>query len=345
MENVNKRVGRRTVNERTPIADVGLNTFTLQEAVTFVMKVKRAKNLKPRTIRGYEDNMQYFIDWVTERYGEIGIGKVTAAMLRDYVLWCSEEKTYYEGHPFKADYDKERKGLSPASVNVRIRVLKTVFSVLYAEEVIDRNPALNVSLMRQDEDTVEPLTEDELRRFMSAPNQRMWAQWRDYVIMVLILDTGLRINEICALEKTEVDFKQKLITLPAVKNKNRKSRVLPLSTETARLLKQLITETGQHFDTTYVFTTNYGEQLSEKTIQKAFDKYAEKAKLGRNVSPHVLRHNFGTMAAEAGMSVFHLQKMLGHADIKTTRKYVQLSAESIAEQHKRFSPLGRIIKR
>ncbi|MEK3899991.1 tyrosine-type recombinase/integrase [Paenibacillus sp. FSL R7-0179] len=199
-----------------------------------------------------------------------------------------------------------------------------------------------MSLLRQDEDTVQPLTDDELKQFMRAPDQRQWAQWRDYVIMTLILAAGCRLNEICALEKPEVNFVKKHIALPAAKNKNRKSRIMPLSMETLRLLKQLIAESEQHFSTTYVFTTNYGEPLSEKTIQKAFDKYAEKAKFGRSVSPHVLRHNFATMAAENGMSIFHLQKIMGHADIATTRKYVQISEGSIAEEHRKHSPLSRL---
>ncbi|OZQ66537.1 tyrosine-type recombinase/integrase [Paenibacillus odorifer] len=342
---MDKRTGKRTLTERTPIADVGLPSFTLEEAVDFVVKVKRANNLKERTISGYIQNMQYFTEWITVRHGEITIQDVTTDMLRGYILWCSDEKEYYGGHPFKSDFDRDRRGISPASVNVRIRVLKTFFSVLYEEEVISRNPARNVSLMRQDVDTVAPLTEDELRRFMKAPDQKQWAQWRDAVIMTLILDAGLRLGEICSLEKSEVDFVKKHIVLPASKNKNRKSRVLPLSTETLRMLKQLITESAQHFDTTHVFTTNYGEQLSEKTIQKSFDKYAEKAKLGRSVSPHVLRHNFATMAAENGMSIFHLQKIMGHADIQTTRKYVQISESSIADEHRRFSPLLRLSAR
>lgn len=340
-----KRTGRHTVTNRTPIVSVGLPSYSLEEAVEFVVKLKRAKNLKERTISDYVQNMGYFIEWVTERYGEITISEVTAAIIRDYVLWCAAEKVHFEGHPYKADYGKDTKGLSPASVNVRIRVLRTFFAELYKEDVINQNPALNVSLMRQDIDTVTPLTDDELARFLRAPDQRNWAQWRDYVIMILILDTGMRLNEICSLEKHEIDFKAKQIVLPAAKNKNRKSRVMPLSTETVRLLRQFIAETEQHFDSDYVFTTNYGEQLSEKTVQKQFSAYAERAKLGRQVSPHVLRHNFATMAAENGMSVFHLQKLMGHADIATTRKYVQLSAESIAEQHRQFSPLGRIMKR
>lgn len=341
---MDKRTGRKTVNTRQPIVNVGLPSYTLSEALDFVINIKRANNLKERTIRGYIQNMEYFIEWIAQRYGDIPIQGVTVDILREYVLWCANDKEFYAGHPFKAEYEKDRRGLSPASVNVRIRVLKTFFTVLHEEEVINRNPAANVSLMRQDIDTVMPLTDDELRRFMKAPDQRQWAQWRDYVIMTLILDTGLRLGEICTLEKADINFLKKVITLPASKNKNRKSRTLPLSTETARLLKQLIKETDLNFDTTYVFTTNYGEQLSEKTIQKSFDKYAEKAKIGRSVSPHILRHNFATMAAENGMSIFHLQKLMGHADISTTRKYVQVSEGSLVEEHKKFSPLARITR-
>ncbi|WP_373230398.1 tyrosine-type recombinase/integrase [Cohnella sp.] len=343
---MDKRTGKRTVNERVPIAEVGLPSYTLEEAVVFVMRIKRAKNLKEKTISGYIKDMRYFTEWMTDQYpADFPVNDVTADILRDYILWCANEKEYYGGHPYKSEYNKDRRGLAPSSVNVRIRVLRTFFAVLYEEDVIDRNPAKNVSLMRQDVDTVEPLTEDELHRYLKAPDQRQWAQWRDYIAMIVILDTGMRLNEICTLEKHEIDFRNKCITLPAVKNKNRKSRVLPLSTETARLIKQLITESERTFESTYVFTTNYGDPLIDKTLQKAFDKYADKAKLGRNVSPHVLRHNFATMAAENGMSVFHLQKLMGHAEIGTTRKYVQLSQESIADQHKRFSPLGRVLKR
>lgn len=343
---MDKRKGKKAIGTRIPVhVRDEPQECSLEEAVDFVVKVKRAKNLKKRTIEGYVTNMRYFIDWTSERYGEIQIHDVTADMLREYVLWCSEEKEYYEGHPFKADYEKGKRGLAASSVNVRIRVLRTFFNVLHQEGIIGHDPAKNVSLMRQDEDTVEPLTNEELQRLLKAPDKSQWAQWRDYIIMVLIIDSGMRLNEICALEKTEINFAKKYIVLPASKNKNRKSRVLPLSSETIRLLKQLIAESSAIFDSPYVFTTNYGEQLSEKTIQKAFTKHAEKAKIGRSVSPHVLRHNFATMSAESGMSIFHLQKILGHAEIATTRKYVQLSEESIQEQHGKHSPLSRIMRR
>lgn len=67
MQRNDKRVGRRTITERKLITAAGLPSFTLEEAVEFVMKVKRAKNLKPKTLAGYEQNMRYFIEWVTDR--------------------------------------------------------------------------------------------------------------------------------------------------------------------------------------------------------------------------------------------------------------------------------------
>lgn len=241
---MDKRKGKQTIGARTtvPIAHVEPQACSLEEAVDIVVKVKRAKNLKQRTIKGYITNMRYFIDWTTERYGEIHIHDVTVGMLRENVLWCSEEKEYYEGHPFKADFEKEKRGLAASSVNVRIRVLRRFFNVLHQEGIIDKDPAQNVSLMRQDEDTVEPLTDEEIQRLMKAPDKNQWAQWRDYIIMALILDRGIRLNEVCSLEKTEINFAKRQIVLPASKNKNRKSRILPLSTETVRLLKQLSEE-------------------------------------------------------------------------------------------------------
>lgn len=340
-----KRTGKKSIGERKPIEIKGLPQIEFEEALSIFVQVKKANNLKGRTIDGYIQNMRYFTEWLTENYGDLTVADITIQILREYVLWCAEEKEFYGGHPYKSEFAEGKRGLSPASVNVRIRVLKAFFTVMYGEEYIERNPATNLALMRQDIDTVEPLSDDELRRFLKAPDQKSFSQFRDYVIMILIIDSGMRLGEIISLEKSEVDLMKKQITLPASKNKNRKSRILPLSVETVRLLKQLITETSVEFDTEYVFTTNYGEKMSEKTLQKAFTKYAEKAKIGKTVSPHKLRHNFATIAAMNGMSVFTLMKLMGHGDIATTRKYVQVSGDDIANQHRDFTPLSKILKK
>jgi integrase/recombinase XerD len=340
-----KRTGRVQIRERNVDSTSTLVSYGMEDALQLFLTVKEAQNLKQRTRRDYETNMRYFIEWIGKYYGEITVDDISIKILREYVLWCANEKEYYGGHPFKSEVDKERKGLSPASVNVRIRVLKAFFNTMAQEGVIIRNPCENLSLMRQDIDTVQPLTEDELRRLLVAPDQKYYAQFRDYCILMLIVDTGMRINEICALELRDIDLRTRQIVLPAIKNKNRKPRVLPLSAEITRLLMQLTTESRQYFDSAFVFNTNYGEPINEKTIQKAIAKYAKKACITKRVSPHVLRHNFAKMAAMNGMDVFTLMRILGHSDISTTRKYVQIDDDDVKEQHKLYSPIQRIMKR
>jgi len=129
-----KRKGKRQVWEREiDVSDEALPSYTLDEAVDFVVKVKRSKNLKQRTIDGYVINMRYFIDWITEKFGELPVSEITVSTLRDYVLWCLMKKTSTEGIRSGKNMRGGRKGLSPASVNVRIRVLRTFFEVMYKE--------------------------------------------------------------------------------------------------------------------------------------------------------------------------------------------------------------------
>jgi integrase/recombinase XerD len=345
MIRTDKRTGHRTVRERSAEVQRLMPTYSFKDAVAQFENVKKANNLKKRTLEGYKTNLRYFYEWLVVRKGDINIDAIGIEILREYVLWCFNDKPFYEDHPFKSEYDKGRLGISPASVNVRIRVLKTFFATLQEEEIIHSNPADKLALMRVDVDTIQPLSEDEVRLLLDSPNQKYFSQFRDYVIIVLMLDTGIRLNEVCSMEVKDVDFKARQIILPASKNKNRKTRILPLSNETVKLILQLTSETKGYFDSSYVFATNYGEAVNEKTIQKSFQKYALKAGIEKRVSPHVLRHNFAKMAALNGMDIFNLMRILGHSDISTTRKYVQINDEDVKRQHMQFSPLQKIIKR
>lgn len=134
MSKADKRTGRKTVRERfVSKGEANIPTYSLEDAFALFLNVKRACNLKSRTLRGYEENLCYFPDWIQENYKDINVNDIHLAMLRKYVLWCANERQYYSDHPYKSEWDKERQGLSPASVNVRIRVLKTPFSTLKKE--------------------------------------------------------------------------------------------------------------------------------------------------------------------------------------------------------------------
>ncbi|QQK74201.1 tyrosine-type recombinase/integrase [Salicibibacter cibarius] len=314
----------------------------LSEALEFVVNVKMTQNVKPRTIKDYRKQIQYFNDWLIDNYGEdVKLTDVDIDLLREYVRWCRHEKIHYEGHPLRTKTANQKiRGLSAATVNIRIRLLKSFFRTLYEEKVINVNPTENLKLMKVEKDNIQPLTKEEIKRLLSAPDQGSFAQFRDYVAILLMLDTGMRIGEVCAVDVQDVDLKAKRIILPASVNKNRRARVLPLSDKTTGVLRQLINETQEAFTTNAVFTTYAGDRVNDKTLQKGLHDYAAIAGIDRTVTPHILRHCFAKYASLNGMDIFTLQRILGHEEITTTRKYVQIHDEDVMEQHKQHSPLS-----
>lgn len=335
-----KRTAEHTAQQRNT------DSYAVQEAFELFVRVKDAENVKERTRAEYFNNFRYFIEWLADKYpGITAITQITSDILRDYINYLAYDKVKYEGNPYVTDERKQGGGLSPYTVNIRIRFLKAFFNVLDKEEVIRRNPANNIKVMKVDEDVKEPLTEAEVKRLLQQPDRNSFAQSRDLVIMLLMIDTGMRVNEIVALEVADIDFKSRCINLPASKNKNRKSRIIPLSGEIIRLLIDLIAENREHFDTNHVFISNFGEPLNIDSVRKSLYKYAKDAGIKKPVSPHVFRHFYAKQSALNGMDIFTLQRTLGHADISTTRKYVNMEKDDLIRQHNLYSPLHKVIKR
>jgi len=319
---------------------------SMKEAFELFISVKEAENVKPRTKKEYFVQYRYFTDWLQDFHPEIvHIDEITTSMVRSYINYLASEKVRYEGIPNRQDKSSSLKGLSPYTINIRIRFLKCWFNVLVKERLLQNSPVNNIKLMKVDEDTKEPLTEDEVRLLLQQPNQRQYAQFRDYVMMMLFIDSGMRVQEVSSLDVEDIDFTSRCIHLPAIKNKNRKSRIIPLSNEVIRLLQDLIHETRNHFDTNAVFTSNFGERLTPDGIRTNISKYARRAGISKTVSPHAFRRFYAKHSVLNGMDLFSLQRILGHADITTTRRYVQLNKEDLVLQHNQFSPLANVIRR
>ena len=95
--------------------------------------------------------------------------------------------------------------------------------------------------------------------------------------MILLLDSGIRANELLSLRVADFDFQTRFITLDGDKNKNRRPRIVPISAHTVKLLLQLINENKKHFSTDRIFLSSYGEPLGQDHFNKRLKYYAEKA--------------------------------------------------------------------
>lgn len=306
------------------------------------LRAKKNEGLKPRTLNDHENHYRYLQRWLVEQYPTLKLEELTADHVRQYVGHMLTEQTLYNGHPMLESHNSA-KGLSPSTVNIRARTLKCFLRFLHDEGHLQTDLAARTKLQKVAEDTIGAFKKEHVLLLLAAPNQREYTGFRDYVLLTVLFDTGLRINEALNLTVDDLNPTDKTITVRASVAKNGKSRVVPMSKRTAELLTALIEENRKQFasrNPSTVFLLNNGQPLTYNQAYERIRLHGKKAGITCvRVSPHTFRHTFAKLYIQNGGDLFTLQKILGHHDISMVRKYVQMEQSDLQEQHARSSPL------
>lgn len=330
-----KRKGKRTKTDR-----FGTTDYSLDSLFDKFYYDKLAEGLSERTLKSYRENYGFLTEYMELRGLTRDFRLVTSDLLREYIVWMLKEKVRFEGHRFKSE-EEQSVGLAPTTVNTRMKTIRTMFNHLHENRIIDRNPVDGVKKVEEDEEEIIILTEDELRRLLSAPNQRRYAGFRDYVLMNVLIDGFMRIGEALGITKDSIDFSEGIVRIKASSSKSRKSRWLPLEKPTLKLLAELIRD-NEDFDSNYVFLANYGGRLTDGQFRHRIKEYAKQIGLEKRVHPHLFRHTSATMYLEDGGDIRHLQKIIGHKDLRMLLRYTHLSDRALINQHKKYSPIYKV---
>lgn len=330
-------IGRRPDQEEFP-------RISFMQGLDYAINAKRAEGLRDRTLKDYNKHFGYFFTWLTENYSEMQfIDELTPTIIRDHINYMRYDAKRYAKHKY-INSDKQRIGLSDSTVNIRLRTLKAIFNQLRKDKLIEINPFESVNLLRQDIDLTNCLTDEEVKAILSQPNQRDFVGFRDYVGMVTMLDSGLRIQELLSLRAGDIDFQARFFTIVGEVSKNRKPRLIPFSSYTSKLLLQLISENKQHFSTDRVFLSCFGQPLGANQFNKRLKYYGEKAGVsGKKMTAHVYRHTWAKNMTLSGADPFSLQKMGGWSDIRTVRRYIQMDTSDIRKSHDDHSPINKLV--
>lgn len=319
--------------------------LTFEQAIDIVVSGKRAEGVRDRTVRDYVKMWGYFTDWLFASYEVNTMDELDADVFRNYINYMKYDKRRYDGHKY-IDSVRQGIGLSDTTININLRTLRAIFNHLQREELLEVNPMERIKLIRQDIDLTNCLTDEEVKDILRQPNMRDYVGYRDAVAINLLLDSGLRANELIGLRAGDIDFKTRFITLSGDRNKNRKPRLVPISTHVVKMLLQLINENAAHFKTDRVFLSCYGEPLGQNQFNKRLKYYAEKAGIkDKKVTAHVYRHTWAKNMILNGCDAFTLQKIGGWADIRTMRRYIQMDTEEMRRSHDDYSPINRLKRR
>lgn len=320
-------------------AELGRN-FKYEETVELFLDDKRLQKRSDKTIKTYKQTLGHFAKYCTEQ----GYSGNEEDCVRDYVRWLTFEKTKWDDHPTN---HSEIIGVSARSVNNSIRVLRVFYNWAIKKKHIGNNPAQEVGLQTEDIETFEIFSDDEIEAILAAPRRRTYTGLRDYVMMVLMTDTGMRVGEMSLLVRGDFDLTYRQIGMRAEITKNRRARNVPISRTTADLLRDLFEYIGigDDEDDEFVFLTQFGERFQGDTFAKMLKNYAKRSlvPIKARVSPHTFRHYFAIKFLRNGGDPFALMKILGHTDIAMTQKYVRYASADIKEVHDKASPVESLI--
>jgi integrase/recombinase XerD len=169
-------------------------------------------------------------------------------------------------------------------------------------------------------DSIQPLSTGEVKKILKILDLANYAEYRGFCMMLVMLETGIRVNEACNIMVADINKKIRLLTVRSKTAKTREERNLPISAKTMKYLERLINiaETNSEL---YLFNYLYGGKLETLSVIKNFEKYGKKA----------------------GMDIFTLQKLLGHNNITTTRQYIQLDTDDLISSHSKANVINKFI--
>jgi integrase/recombinase XerD len=293
----------------------------LREAVRAFIFERECRGLSPNTIGWYRERLDKFCRWVAAESLPITPATITPDLLRRYL-------TTTEG-----------RGVSVATINASLRAVKALYSFLESEGYVEVNPTRRVPYRKEPQRLPQVLSEEELAALLARPDQKTFGGLRDHCLMLLLLDTGLRISEALGVLLADIDWAENAVT---IMGKGRKERRVCFGLTCKKSLWRYLKQRGEIPGQERLFVTRPGEALKYFHAAHRIRAYGRKANLPQPVSPHTFRRTCATMLLRNGASPFHVQALLGHTTLEMTRRYCRVANQDLAALQTQHGVVDRL---
>ena len=316
---------------RTPTLDNFIETFLLCCAT---------EGKSPKTIQWYGANLKRFSKYLKDNDLPSQVTETGTAEVRAFIFHLQNNVRRWETSPSVKDQNR----LSPFSVHGYARTIKAFWSWLLVEGYIQTNPMIRLKPPRVPHKIIPSLSIEQVQRLLSILDTRTPRGFRDFAIILLLFDTGIRLSELVNLDIQGIDFQQSCFT---VNGKGNRERIVPFGSQIRRTLRRYVTSFRPEPDSPRVsqlFLTDQGLPLKPRAVQSMLTRLGRRSGIaGVRISPHTFRHSFARQYLMCGGDVFSLQRILGHKSLEVVKIYVNLASDDISEQHRRFSPVDNMI--
>jgi len=304
-----------------------LNLPALVDEFLEYLEVER--NLSPLTIRDYRHYLNNFVNWSNVNFPISSPKQLTIETVRKYRVYLAHLNSPNGNLPLKK-----------VTQNYYVIALRSFLRYLVRKDIAVVAPE-KIELPKTESRSLKFLDRDQLERLVAQPDVSTEAGLRDKAVMEMLFSTGLRVSELCRIDRDQVNLERREF---GVIGKGRRARVVFLSDRACIWLEKYLVKRADTFKPLFIRyagnqePTVNGEKmrLTSRSVQRIVTKYVRKARLPVAATPHVLRHSFATDLLMNGADLRSVQELLGHKNVATTQIYTHVTNAQLRDVHKAF---------
>lgn len=286
-----------------------------------------AKGFTRKTMINKRQELKQLLSYLTEKRGIKNLESVTHFDLNSYIR------------------QKQKAGLQPQSIVSMSKIVGAFFNWCVKEEYLKESPMKKVIIPKVPKKVVEGLTVQEVQKMIDSFSFKTYIEARNKAIIASLCDLGLRAMELRNLRLSDVKDTHILVN-----GKGNKQRIVYISHALKRILIRYERIRKEHFQNKHVtdhyFLSYKGSMLSHVGLDNVIKEAANKAGINKRVHPHLLRHFYSVQCLMSGIDLYSLSRLLGHADVSITQRYLQsLNQEQLLDKAIASSPLMNMNRR
>jgi integrase/recombinase XerD len=304
----------------------------------FTDRLIRQRHVSDNTVAAYRDTLRLLLGYAATTTGlapsRLDLADIDASLIAGFL-----------------DHLERERGNSIRTRNTRLAAIHSLFrfaALAHPEHAESIARVLAVPPKRFDRALITYLTEPEVDALLAACDQASWTGRRDHALLLLAVQTGLRISELTGLTRADLHLGSGAHV--ACRGKGRKDRITPLTTSTVAVLRDWLGEQGGD-PSTPLFPTRRGSALSRDAVEHRIAHYVAQATEGcpslhgKTITAHVLRHTTAMRLLHAGVDTSVIALWLGHVSVETTQIYLhadlQLKEQALARTRPPNTRSGR----
>lgn len=300
--------------------------------IEFLEHCEIEKNQSQLTLRNYDHYLKRFLGWSNLKNPE----KITLELVREYRLFLNRYR------------DSHGESLKTITQNYHLIALRAFLRYLAKRDIKSLAPE-KIELGKTPSRQIDYLDIEEVERLIAAVkfDPKKITTVRDRAILEILFSTGLRVSELCSLNRDQVNPKKPEFT---IRGKGDKTRLVFLSPAAQQYLAEYLAKRADTYPPLFINhpkgtqlkkrklkpDQDSTHRLTPRSVQRQVKKYAQLAGINKKVTPHVLRHSFATDLLVNGADIRSVQSMLGHASINTTQIYTHITNKQLREVHQAF---------